>query len=46
MLAVGYGDAQVLEIVLHVALDTLTNYVDEVARTDVDFPVVAPHRPW
>lgn len=42
----GYSDAQVLEIVLHVALNTLTNYVNEVAKTDVDFPVVTPHRVW
>ena len=39
--AAGYGDAEVLEIVLHVALNTLTNYVNEVAGTDIDFPVVA-----
>ncbi len=39
----GYSDAQVLEIVLHVALNTLTNYVNSVANTDVDFPVVRPH---
>jgi len=38
--ATGYDDAQVVEIVLHVALNTLTNYVNEVARTEVDFPVV------
>lgn len=37
----GYGDAQVVEIVQHVALNTWTNYVNEVARTAVDFPVVA-----
>jgi len=36
----GYDDAQIIEIVLHVALNTLTNYVNEVAKTDVDFPVV------
>jgi uncharacterized peroxidase-related enzyme len=36
----GYSDAQIIEIVLHVALNTLTNYVNEVARTDIDFPVV------
>ena len=36
----GYSDAQVIEIVLHVALNTLTNYVNEVARTEIDFPVV------
>lgn len=38
--AAGYSDAQVIEIVLHVALNTLTNYVNEVAQTDIDFPVV------
>ncbi len=37
----GYDDADILEIVAHVALNTLTNYVNEVAKTDVDFPVVA-----
>lgn len=39
----GYNDAQVIEIVLHVALNTLTNYVNEVAKTEIDFPVVT-HR--
>jgi uncharacterized peroxidase-related enzyme len=38
--AAGYDDAQVIEIVLHVALNTLTNYVNEVAKTEIDFPVV------
>ncbi|WP_431299088.1 carboxymuconolactone decarboxylase family protein [Tabrizicola sp. BL-A-41-H6] len=37
----GYDDAQVVEIVLHVALNTLTNYVNEVAKTEVDFPAVS-----
>lgn len=36
----GYSDAEVLEIVLHVALNTLTNYVNEVAGTPIDFPAV------
>lgn len=36
----GYSDADVIEIVLHVALNTLTNYVNEVAQTTIDFPVV------
>ncbi len=36
----GYNDAQVIEIVTHVALNTLTNYVNEVAQTAIDFPVV------
>lgn len=41
--AAGYDDAQVVEIVLHVALNTLTNYVNTVARTVIDFPLVT-HR--
>jgi alkylhydroperoxidase family enzyme len=36
----GYDDAQAIEIVLHVALNTWTNYINEVAKTDIDFPVV------
>ena len=35
----GHDDAQVTEIVLHVALNTLTNYINEVAQTVIDFPV-------
>lgn len=38
--AAGYGDADVIEIVLHVALNTLTNYVNETVKTVVDFPAV------
>lgn len=41
--AAGFDDATVMEIVLHVALNTLTNYVNEVAKTEIDFPVVT-HR--
>ena len=36
----GYSDGEVMEIVLHVALNTLTNYVNTVAQTEIDFPVV------
>ncbi|MEO5626420.1 MAG: carboxymuconolactone decarboxylase family protein [Dokdonella sp.] len=36
----GYDDAQVIEMVLHVALNTWTNYINEVAQTEIDFPVV------
>jgi alkylhydroperoxidase family enzyme len=36
----GFDEASVLEIVVGVALDTLTNYVNTVAQTDIDFPVV------
>lgn len=39
----GHSDAQVVEIVLHVALNTLTNYVNKALGTDIDFPVVS-HR--
>jgi len=39
--AAGFGDAEIVEIVLHVALNTLTNYVNEVAGAAIDFPVVA-----
>ena len=35
----GYDDAQVIEIVLHIAFSTFTNYLYEVAKTDIDFPV-------
>jgi uncharacterized peroxidase-related enzyme len=36
----GYSDAQVIEIVQHVALNTWTNYFNEVFGTEIDFPVV------
>lgn len=35
----GYDDAQIVEIVQHVALNTWTNYLNEVAKTEIDFPV-------
>lgn len=38
--AAGYSDAQIIEIVEHVALNTWTNYINEVAKTDIDFPIV------
>jgi uncharacterized peroxidase-related enzyme len=40
----GYDDAQVIEIVLHVALNTWTNYINEVAKTEIDFPAAAARR--
>ena len=39
--AAGYTDAQIVEIVQHVALNTWTNYINEVAGTAIDFPAVA-----
>ena len=35
----GYDTAQIIEIVQHVALNVWTNYLNEVAQTDIDFPV-------
>jgi uncharacterized peroxidase-related enzyme len=40
--AAGFDDAELVEIVTHVALNTLTNYVNNVAGTEIDFPAVAP----
>lgn len=42
--AAGFDDAAVVEIVLTVALNTFTNYINEVARTEIDFPVVSTRR--
>jgi uncharacterized peroxidase-related enzyme len=36
----GFTDAQIVEIVANVALNVLTNFVNNVAETDIDFPVV------
>ena len=38
--AAGYSDAQIIEIVQHVALNTWTNYINSVGQTEIDFPVV------
>jgi len=40
--AAGYEDAQIIEIVQHVALNIWTNYLNEMARTEIDVPVVTP----
>jgi uncharacterized peroxidase-related enzyme len=42
--AAGFSQGEIIEIVLHVALNTLTNYVNEVAQTEIDFPVAAALR--
>jgi alkylhydroperoxidase family enzyme len=39
--ASGITDAELAETIAHVALNILTNYINIVARTEVDFPVVA-----
>ncbi|MBT9503464.1 MAG: carboxymuconolactone decarboxylase family protein [Burkholderiaceae bacterium] len=38
--AADFDEGSVVEIVLNVALNVLTNYVNNVAATDIDFPVV------
>ena len=38
----GYGDAEIAEVVAHVALNIFTNYFNNVAGTISDFPKAAP----
>lgn len=40
----GFSDGELVEIVAHVALNTLTNYVNEAFATEVDFPLVKANR--
>lgn len=42
--AAGYSDGEVVEIVAHVALNVLTNYINEALGTEVDFPVIEASR--
>ena len=42
--AAGYTDAQIIEIVQHVALNTWTNYINTVGQTEIDFPAVQAHQ--
>ena len=37
----GFSDERIIEIVAHVALNTLTNYFNEVFNVEVDFPAVS-----
>jgi uncharacterized peroxidase-related enzyme len=38
--AAGYDDGQIVEVIAHVALNTLTNYMNVALATEVDFPVL------
>jgi alkylhydroperoxidase family enzyme len=38
----GYTEGQIVEIVLNVAYNVLTNYVNEAFKSDIDVPRVAP----
>lgn len=42
--AAGHDDAAIVEIVANVAANILTNYLNHVARTEIDFPVVEVER--
>ena len=37
----GVDDGLLVEVIAHVALNTLTNYTNHIAATEIDFPVVA-----
>lgn len=37
----GLDDAHIVEVIAHVAYNTLTNFTNNVAQTDIDFPVVS-----
>jgi AhpD family alkylhydroperoxidase len=36
----GFSDAEIAEIIAHVALNVLTNYFNRAAETEIDFPMV------
>jgi uncharacterized peroxidase-related enzyme len=38
----GLNDAEIIEVVQHVALNILTNYTNNIAQTVIDFPEVKP----
>lgn len=38
--AAGHDDGAIAEVTAHVAANILTNYINHVAQTDIDFPVV------
>lgn len=39
--AAGASDAEIIEVIAHVALNTLTNYTNHIAQTAIDFPKAA-----
>lgn len=40
--AAGYTQAEIVEMFLHVAFNPLTNFINVVTQTEVDFPMVNP----
>lgn len=41
--AAGLNDTHIVEVIANVSLNILTNYTNNAAHTDIDFPVVALH---
>lgn len=42
--AAGLSDAEIAEVIAHVALNIFTNYFNNTAEVEVDFPKIALHR--
>jgi uncharacterized peroxidase-related enzyme len=40
----GYDDGQIVEIVLHAGLNTLTSTITKVCEPDIDFPLIQPRK--
>ncbi len=40
----GFSEAEIVEIIAHVALNIFTNYFNNVAKTEIDFPLVDTKR--
>jgi uncharacterized peroxidase-related enzyme len=40
----GYDDGQIIEIIQHVALNSWTNYLNNVVHTEIDFPVITARK--
>ena len=38
--AAGIDDAKIIEVIAHVASQTLTNYLNNLALTEIDFPAI------
>lgn len=43
--AAGVTDAQIVEIILDISLNTYTNYLNTIAQTEIDFPLISAGAP-
>jgi uncharacterized peroxidase-related enzyme len=43
--AAGFSEAEIAEVIAHVALNVLTNYFNRAADTEIDFPLVTAGQP-